>query len=305
LDRVIIGGFLGFAGIVFWLCWNLIFFGNPFYFQDGPYAKPALWLSSHEPAIGHLWVSLETYWYAMKDNVGWPILLLAGIGLLALIVVEWWLKRSITRTLPVLSLLVIFPFFVYSIYKGERPLHIRPLEVDLYNVRFGLIMLVPAAILVGYLISVLRRFRPATYILSGFVLAVVIGVAAMMFSQNGPITYQEARGSQNPVEARVADAFLQYYSGGKVLMQSFGNERIAFDIPASALIYEGSYQKWGMALKNPSANGIDTIVERCGSTPDLVCSTVKKADLDRYTKVWQTSDGTFRIYQLDGYRRQA
>lgn len=304
LDRIIVGGFIGFAGIIFWLCWNLIFFGNPLYFQTGPYAKPALWLSSHEPAIGHLLVAFKTYWYAVKDNVGWPILLLAAAGLIALIAVEWWKNHNVTRTLPVLSLLVIFPFFVYSIYKGERPLHITPLEADLYNVRFGLIMLLPAAILVGYLVGALQRHPAIMNMASGLVLVSVIGVSAIMFSQSGPITYREARGSQSPVEAQVADAFQKYYTGGMVLMQSFGNEGIAFKIPVTALIYEGSYQKWGPALRSPSTSHITWIVDRCGSDPDLVCTTVNQGEFARYNKVWQTSDGTYRIYRLDSNRRQ-
>jgi hypothetical protein len=139
---------------------------------------------------------------------------------------------------------------------------------------------------------------------SGLVLVSVIGVSAIMFSQSGPITYREARGSQSPVEAQVADAFQKYYTGGMVLMQSFGNEGIAFKIPVTALIYEGSYQKWGPALRSPSTSHITWIVDRCGSDPDLVCTTVNQGEFARYNKVWQTSDGTYRIYRLDSNRRQ-
>jgi 4-amino-4-deoxy-L-arabinose transferase-like glycosyltransferase len=72
IDRVLLAGFIGLSGIIFWLAWNWIFLGNPLYFQDGLYAKPALWLSNHEPAIGHLGVAFKTYWLTNRpifDNL--------------------------------------------------------------------------------------------------------------------------------------------------------------------------------------------------------------------------------------------
>ena len=91
------------------------------------------------------------------------MLLLAATGLAYFAAQELRSKRTAVRSLPVLSLLVIVPFFVVSLYTGQRPIHVLQINHDLYDVRFGLIMLVPTAIFTGYLVASLRRFRPVMY----------------------------------------------------------------------------------------------------------------------------------------------
>ena len=160
-DRFIVFGVVASAGIAAWLIWNWAIFGNPLDFQGGAFAKPSNWVSSGEPFIGHWLIAAKTYWYAMVDNEPSPLLLLAAGGLVCLIAREWRTKRTAARSLPVLSLLVIVPFIPASPYTGQRPLHVLQISSDLYNVRFGLIMLVPTAILIGYLVGTLQRVRPA------------------------------------------------------------------------------------------------------------------------------------------------
>ena len=63
-------GFLACSGIVGWVAWNAVIFGSPTYFQDGAFARPSLWVSHSEAAIGNWWVSLHTYLYAMWDDIG-------------------------------------------------------------------------------------------------------------------------------------------------------------------------------------------------------------------------------------------
>ncbi len=303
-DRFIAFAVVAFAGIAAWVIWNWAIFGNPLNFQDGTYAKPSNWVSHGEPAIGNWLIAAKTYWFAMVDNETWPVLLLAAAGLACLIAGQWRTRRGLARSLPVASLLVIVPFFIGSLYAGQRPLHVLQINNDLYNVRFGLIMLVPAAILVGYLVGTLQRLRPAMYVAGGLVLILAAGLGASLLRQGNVVTYQAARSTLTSVPVVKQDPVVAYlkahYTGGRVLMESFGNESIAFSVPSSELVYEGSYRQWLPALRDPSANHIDWIIARCGHypSPDKVCAALGRQQLSHYSAVYRTADGDYRVYQL-------
>jgi hypothetical protein len=303
-DRFIAFAVVGCVGIAAWLIWNWAIFGSPLDFQAGAFAKPSNWVASGEPFIGNWAIAAKTYWYAMLDNETSPLLLLAAAGLVCLMAREWRTKRTAARSLPVLSLLVIVPFFIVSLYAGQRPLHVLQISNDLYNVRFGLIMLLPTAIGIGYLVGTLQRFRLAMYVAGSLVLALAAGLGASLVRHDSVITYTAARetlSSTTVVAQEPVVAFLRtHYTGGLVLMESFGNENIAFQIPSDQLVYEGSYRQWQPALRNPSGNHIEWIIARCGDapSPDKVCLALGQAQLSHYTLVYTTADHDYRVYRL-------
>ena len=45
--------FLAGAAAALWMGWNWLIFGNPLNFQNGEYAKPSLWVSEREKAVGN------------------------------------------------------------------------------------------------------------------------------------------------------------------------------------------------------------------------------------------------------------
>jgi hypothetical protein len=303
-DRFLTFTVVGFAGIAAWLVWNWAIFGSPLNFQIGSYAKPSNWVSSGEPFIGNWVIAAKTYWYAMTDNETMPVLLLGTAGLVWLLVREWVIKRTVARTLPVLSLLVILPFFIASLYSGQRPLHVLQISNDLYNVRFGLVMLVPTAILIGYLVGTLQRIRPAMCVAGALVLVLVAGLGANMIRHDSVVTYTAARETltsstvvaQDPVVAYVKT----HYTGGLVLMESFGNENIAFQLPSDELVYEGSYRQWQPALRDPAAHHIEWIIARYGQfpSPDKVALALGQRQLSPYSLVYETTDHDYRVYRL-------
>jgi hypothetical protein len=304
-DRLVVFAVVGFAGIAAWVIWNWAIFGNPLGFQDGTFAKPSNWVSSGEPFIGNWAIAAKTYWYAMVDNETGPLLALAAAGVVCLIAREWRTRKTFARSLPVLSLLVIVPFFIVSLYSGQRPLHVLQIANDLYNVRFGLIMLVPTAIFTGYLVGTLQRFRPVMYIAGTLVLALAVGLGAGLIRDHNVVTYiggRETMLSTPVLEQDPVVAYLKtHYTGGLVLMESFGNENVAFQVPSDELIYEGSYRQWLPSLRNPSANHIEWIIARCGSGspgPDKVCLALGKAQLSNYSLIYTTTDHDYRVYRL-------
>lgn len=300
VDRFILFTFLGSGGILLWLVWNQIIFGNALNFQGGDYAKPSLWLTSNEPAIGHLGIAIKTYWFAMVDNLSWPVMLLAIIGLIVLLIKEFPRPANSYRSLPIMSVLIIVPFFIASLYTGQRPLHVMQTTGDFYNVRFGLIMAIPAAIFIGYLCSVFpKRLGSAAGVI---VLALSLAVGIFTVRSGNVVTYRDpyVSGKQhiNVIQDETARFFEKHYTGGRVLMETFGNERLAFKaVPPSQMVYEGSYQQWEPSLKYPEANHIKWIITRCGSGPDLVCKTHKGGSVPGYHEIFRTQDGVYRVLE--------
>lgn len=256
--------YIGGLGVAAWLSWNLLIFGDAFDFQNGEYAKPSLWVVAGDKNIGDWWHSLQTYSLAVVDNLSLALCLMALIGLVAVVAID----RLAPPTLPSLSLLTLIPFFVIALEQGQRPLHIEQLDGDNYNVRFGLLTILPASILVGYLVSSFRKQIKATTFITPLCVSIAVVISVNNFASNNIVTLSEGiRISQNAQWKSVdeASSFLRAnYSEGKILAQSFGNEMFLFKtrVPPSETIYEGSYRIWAAALNDPVGSNIRWIVMR-------------------------------------------
>lgn len=289
-------------GIVGWLIWNALIFGNPFYFQNGEYAKPSLWVDEGEQAVGNWWVALKTYFYAVAENLWMPMVVLMVVGVIVIIARE----RLALSTLPALSLMVLFPFFVFALHEGMRPLHVVQVTNSVYNVRFGLPMILLAAISIGYLVS---TFRARKSLLKGVAVASVAlaGATTLMgfTSDENVITLKEANAENISGYSQASDGASEYlnenFTGGTVLMESFGNEMVLFNAEISPRhLYEGSYQLWDPALKHPASNDIQWIVSRYSTKystqPDQVHQALHGTDrLNEYELVFENEG--YRIYK--------
>ena len=289
-------GFLFVAGlgIVGWLGWDQLIFGNALYFQDGKYAKPSLWVGASDIAVGHWVIAAKTYWFAVVDNLSSVGVYVAIAGLVALVA----RTRLNLRTLPVLSLMVMVPFFVLALEAGQRPLHVLQVNGDLYNVRFGLIMALPAAIFVGYLadasLSILRlRMAPVVAIA-----LLALGTATMM-RLSEIATLREAVTGQHDTYTQRLDAAAVYLkkhpAHGMILMEQYGNDSLLLRarIPLKNNIYEGSYRLWGPALKDPQLYDIQEIVMRHSDPPDEVYRDLFKSAALRDYRLSYKNDGYY------------
>lgn len=285
------------AGVICWMIWNQLILGDWLAFQRGKYAKPSLWVGSNEPAVGHLGVALETYGYATLHNLTLPIVVLAAMGL---VVYLWRTRLSAEAAVP-MALVAFFPFFVLALYKGQRPLHVSEVHNALYNVRFGLVMLLPAAVFCGYFVVTLAgiirwpRVRPAPAAVALILVAVMGGMAVRgdkVITLNEPMAERSGAWSQR---ALAASAFLrQNYHGGLVLMESFGNELVVFmsRIPSGNHIYEGSYRLWEPALADPVGHKIDWVYMRQtpGSEDNVFLAMKGTERLQGYQVVYEDVD---------------
>lgn len=304
-DRLAAFCLLAGIGVVGWVAWNWAIFGNPLEFQNGQFAKPALWRSANDPDMGHWLVAIKTYGYAVLDNETWPLILAATAGLVILVVLGIRSKQTIVRALPALSLLIVMPFYIVALYTGQRPLHVPQVNGNVYNVRFGLTMLPPTAILAGYLAGTLAKVRRIAAYALGLAIVSAIGVVGgMLVTSHNVVTYNEGyKITHSPhtiVEQDVYKFLSAHYKGGKILMESFGNEDIAFHVPSQELVYEGSYRQWLPALQYPAAHHIQWIVETCdpANEPNESCAFLGTAQLKPYQLVFRTRQYDYRVYEL-------
>lgn len=293
--------FFGGVGVVLWGIWNMLLFGNPLNFQVGEYAKPSLWVGEGEAAVGDWWIAFLTYSYAVLDNL-WPAtVVLMVIGLIVMVARE----RFASKILPTLASLALFPFFVVALEQGQRPLHVVQITGDLYNVRFGLLMVLPAAIAIGYLAAMFPRHRRVEQLAVGVMVAIAVTFASWGMLDKGSITsLREPTASIQKAYTmttwQVSEFLSQHNNGGKILMESFGNDMIMFNarIPLSQNIHEGSYRLWEPALQHPAGHEIEWIVMRHAgnSQADMVYRELyNKPALDPYRRVFENDN--YYVYE--------
>lgn len=280
------------GGVALWSAWNAAIFGDPLNFLRGEFAKPALWVGADERAVGDWGVSLWTYLLAMNHDLGPLVLLLGAAGAVAFA----WRTRLRDGAAALLPLLVFLPFFVWALHSGQRPLHVPELGGDFYNVRFALVMALPAAVFTGYL--AVRPIRPSLRLLP----AAVVALACAEPLTSTPATPAEARafraGGAERVNAEAAAWLRAHYDGGRVLMQSWSNETVVFDsrVPTDEVVYEGSYRQWEPALADPAGHGIRWVhLRRTPGGEDRVWQRLhdNPALLDRYALVYRDEHHEF------------
>ncbi|ADD42638.1 glycosyltransferase [Stackebrandtia nassauensis] len=295
-SSLVIFGFLACAGIAAWLVWNLVIFADPLYWQRGEYAESSLWVDGNDVNVGELDIASGTYGLATYHNIGLVTLAIAAAGML-LYLIRHRIRREWVAIYPLLG---FGPFFVVALYTGQRPLNVVEYTGHFYNVRFGLIMLLPAAVFAGYLISVgvsaVRRFRFRSLRWTAVAVAVLVtafGIATVP----GVVTLRDAVEFRETDWENAATArwLRDNHDGDLTLMMSFANESVTYDsrIPTESLVYEGTYRLWERALADPHAQGIEWIYMRAlPDAEDLVWHALYDTPQleDHYTLVYEFHD---------------
>jgi dolichyl-phosphate-mannose-protein mannosyltransferase len=282
-----------------WLLYSYLIFGSPLNFIDGPDSSAAQMAERKTDIITGSWpLSLKGYGYAVSSDLGLAVLGLAAAGFVVFVVAE----RFSARSVPVLGLLTVLPFFVYSLEAGDEPISVPQPGGSLLNYRFGLIAAIPAAILIGYLISRLPRgaVLPAA-------LAAVLGMSALSavtLERHQVVLATEA--AQDLWEQRgqiQTSGFLASRTRGLVLLDIVGNERVGFDV-VDRTIYDGSKEsgrnQWRAVLANPQAFGVQVIVMRMpeqGEPVDAVYAALYTSSRLRAYQLIYSADA-YRIYTL-------
>lgn len=260
-----------------WVLYNWAIFGDPLNFLDGSESAAKQMAGRTDAEIGHWRVALHGYSTAVIADVGLAVLIAGAAGLLLLLCRE----RLSARSLPLLCVVMLLPFHLYSIESGQFPFGVPDINNDLDNLRFGLPPIVPAALLIGYLLSQfpgkgrlrLPGWIPAIAATAASVALAVMGAVATVHQQVAIAAEATNDLGYLSYQAQVADE-LEHHTHGLILMNAYGNEKALFPV-LGRVVYEGSKttheNMWFRSLDAPAANGIQVIVMRfTGPTADDV-----------------------------------
>jgi cellulose synthase/poly-beta-1,6-N-acetylglucosamine synthase-like glycosyltransferase len=275
---------LGALGIILWLMWGLVIFGNPLYFQNGPQSAQAQTSVGINPLQANqthnLPVDFQLYTLNTIETMGLALFLLAMIGLIVYLVKRW----KSPEMLAALSFLAPFAFYVAAIYTGQSglfdsktvfyPLGIIPFSQSphLFNSRFGSEMVAPAAIFIATLTpklpdraSTLRRW--GALLAKALLMIVIIAQSAWIF-HGGVITVIAQTDPPFCVASYPINVYLsEHYDGGRILQTDFPYllSEVQEDIHFSNVIYEGTTSLWKPAVQHPE-NYVDWVIFSPGDT---------------------------------------
>jgi hypothetical protein len=158
-------GFGGLASLapLYWLAHNYWETGDALDFYRGPYSAKAIQGARSYPGYHDLLSALRYYAAAGRLCAGWPLIFISLIGVACSVI-----KRVAA---PILFLLLIPLFYVWSIYSSSTPIHVPHLwPFSYYNTRYGIAVLPLAAFAAGAIVLVVplqwRRFALALPVLS-------------------------------------------------------------------------------------------------------------------------------------------
>jgi hypothetical protein len=242
---------LGGFGIALWFFWNLLIFGDPFYFAFGPYSAHAqqsqLETAGVLPTKGDWLFSLKMYWYAMAYNIGALTLLLGMAGAIVL-----WLDRKLPVAVRFATVVLIAPFLfnVLALYLGHSVLYIQGISGETwFNVRYGLMMIPSVAIFVGYLVDRAIPMRPILFGLWGL-------VTFFAFANGDAVTIDDARIGSSQKNVTEVSGWLHNNAkdeAGFILISAASHDSIIFSsgLPMKRFIHEGAGVYYDAALENP------------------------------------------------------
>jgi Dolichyl-phosphate-mannose-protein mannosyltransferase len=299
-------GAIGGLGIVLWLAWCLIIFANPLYFQDGPFSSQAQQKSlidAHVLFTYHdLWQSLRYYTIDAMQNLG-PVLFVCGI---VAVVIFIWRRRLTPEMLAGLVYLSPFVFYVVSLYGGQAAIYVpgavpANFAHQIYNARYGVEVVAPAAVFIATLVSVLPRGLLQR--LGHIVFVSIIIVQAVVIALGGIISLQDGQYGLDCAHAHTIILFMaQHYGGGKILEDLYDTKMDALNPEAQIdfknIIYEGSGSLWKEALHNP-ASMVNWIIVNPADQSDQVANNLTPTFNAQFTRDIEESSG-LSLYHRNG-----
>ncbi|HZZ98685.1 MAG TPA: glycosyltransferase family 39 protein [Candidatus Saccharimonadia bacterium] len=283
-------------GIFLWLVWNAVIFHDPLYFAFGPYSAHAQQDQLAQAGVlltkKHVWLSFETYWYAMIYNAGVVPMILGVAGAFVL-----WFDKRVSPHVRLASTVLLAPFFfnVIALYLGHSVLFIQNINGNTwFNVRYGVMIIPSLSIFAGYLFYRLKLLRP-------LFIGVVAFTMLVQFINIDAVTIDDGRvGSSQKNVTQVSGWLAQHVQGkpGFVLISAASHDAIIFSsgLPMIRFIHEGTGTYWLNATTEPD-QWARWIVMRTNDPNDQTFKLVSKSgQLDKYTLV--ESYPFADIYQL-------
>ncbi len=276
---------LGGLGIVMWVLWNLMIFGDPLYFALGPFSAHAQQQQMKAAGVlfteHNLFLSLKTYLYAMFFNTYTYPTILGFIGFFIFL----FDKRITSNTrLGITAFWSPLFFNILALYLGFSVLFVQGIAGDTwFNVRYGIMLAPTIAFFIGYLVDRLREFR-------WVIIGTLIFVLFFAFASQDSVSIDDARVGSSQKNVSEVSGYLEKNAKNKkgfILISAASHDAIIFSsmLPMKRFIHEGTGLYWENALALPD-RWARWIVMRTYDDNDLTWKGVSKsAGFQYYNKV--------------------
>ena len=302
--KLVLFSTLAFFGIGLWLLWDWLILGDPLYFTSSPFSAKSqqqAWMSRGElPAYQDLWQSVLYYSVTAWENVGAVVSVASSIGLLLFL-----LQKGLWRWYLTAVLFVPFVFYVVTLYMGQSIIFIPTLtpesfEWQLFNVRYGVMMVPVAAFFFGFLMHRLRVLP--VQLVAVAMLAVQLGVFG--FGVQQVISYEDGvRGlSANP-RSDAEHWLRENYDGGNILIDDFARtvSVIRSKLPMDRVIYIGTKPYWEESLVYPERHAEWIVMQEDDTVWEhLYVDEVKRGHVFTYYELAYTSPKVLVFKRMEG-----
>lgn len=253
--RVILFSTLAFFGIFLWLLWDFLILGDPLYFTDSIYSAKSQ--QEHWFAQG----ALPTYHNLPLSFIYYLVTSIANIGIIPSVIAMFGFavfllaKREVSRLYIALILLVPFIFYVMSLFLGQGIIFIPSVTPDtlqwnLFNVRYGTLMVPFAAIFAAYLFY---KSKMIGKLLIGGLVISQLGLFGIGYTK--VVTLEDGiRGvSSFPQEVPAQSWIRENYDYGMVLLDDYSRTLSILRTPIRMedIIYIGTRPYWEESLEEP------------------------------------------------------
>ncbi len=298
--NLIVFSIMGGLGIVLWLAWCYIIFGDPLYFQRGPFSSQAqqkALIDAHVLFTYHdLWQSIRYYTIDSILNVGAALFVLGSIAVAVFV----FRRRQWSEMLAALVFLVPFAFYVLSLYTGQAALYVPgavppDLEHQIYNARYGVEVVAPMALFLATLASSMSLRRRLLGFLGHIVIVGVIIVQTVLTASGGIVSLQDGQFGLSCAHSHSIIIFLaQHYGGGRILEDLYDTKIDALNPEAGIdfknIVYEGSGRLWQQSLRDP-ASMVNWIIVNPADQHDLVAQRLTPAFNAQFTRDIEEANG--------------
>lgn len=250
---------LSMMGIVLWIGWNILIFKNPLYFLNSPYSTKSQqlsWLKRGElPSYKSIKNSIIFYTVDTTDNIGKIAAVLFILGIAVSVCMYFSKKHRKTKYAFLSSFLLLtpYPFYAITLYLGISIILIpglvpKSFSSQLFNVRYGTMMIPGASVFIALLFASVNRFGKA------IVLILILWQFYLLFKSGTTIVLSDALyglSSRHPSPANLYIA--KYYDYGFVMFDDFSRVANPVDlgIPMNKIIYVGNHPYWDVSLTQP------------------------------------------------------
>jgi hypothetical protein len=254
---LIISGLFSSLGIGLWMLWNYLIFKQPLYFLSSPYSAKSQQMSfaarGQLPSVHNWPSSVEFFTGASVLNIGLAICLLALGGLLVSFFRTRATPRHQSSAAATTALLSPFFFNVLSLYLGISILFVPGLlpanfDYQLFNIRYGLMLMPAVAVYVGLLCGFITKK------LSAVALVLITALSIIMLINIKPITLEDGQTGLSARRPSAANGYVSaHYDYGYVAFDDFSRSAnpVSLGVPMQKIIYVGNHPYWENMLEHP------------------------------------------------------